>query len=238
MSSQVSPKTAEAELVPAVVEDGKPAVVATSAPVEQPVVETKPEPVASEPVAAESVAAEPVAAESVPAEPVVKTTAEPAAESAAKPASTKEGGAEKPPTPTRRSVSFDKAAKTHDGSPLSKFFSELPSVFEAAGYTEMWGIELQESETHVQTSIVLEKFLRANNKDVAKAKAQLIEALKWRKTMQPQKLLEDTEFDNAKFGSLGYVTTHTTASGAKEVITWNIYGAVKSVKKTFSDIPE
>ncbi|PQE28531.1 phosphatidylinositol transfer sfh5 protein [Rutstroemia sp. NJR-2017a WRK4] len=218
MSSQVSPKTVTVEPVRAAVEDAKPAVVTSSAPVEPPVVETISEPVA--------------------AEPDTKTTAEPAAESAAKPESAKEGGAENPPTPTRRSVSFDKAAKTHDGSPLSKFFSELPSVFEATEWREMWGIELQESETHVQTSIVLEKFLRANNKDVAKSKAQLIEALKWRKKTQPGKLLDDKSFDNAKFGKLGYVTTHTTASGAKEVITWNIYGAVKSVKNTFSDIAE
>src|SRR4051812_32529919 len=90
------------------------------------------------------------------------------------------------------------------GSPLSKLFTELPSIIEEAGYKEMWGVELSE-ESHIPTSIVLEKFLRANTKDVTKAKAHLIEALKWRKKMQPMDLLANTEFDVAKFGGLGFV---------------------------------
>jgi hypothetical protein len=66
------------------------------------------------------------------------------------------------------------------GTPLSKLFAELPSVIADAQYTEMWGVELTNS-FDVPTSIVLEKFLRANTQDVAKAKAQLSGALKWRK---------------------------------------------------------
>lgn len=160
------------------------------------------------------------------------------AEATASLESTREADVEKAHSTSQPSVSFDKDTKIHDGSPLSKFFSELPTIFEAAGHNEMWGITLDPSETHVQTSIVLEKFLRANTKDVSKAKAQLIEALKWRKTMQPQKLLEDTKFDKVKFGNLGYVTSYSTSEGHKEVVTWNIYGAVKDVKQTFSDVPE
>ncbi|ESZ95580.1 hypothetical protein SBOR_4060 [Sclerotinia borealis F-4128] len=151
--------------------------------------------------------------------------------------STKEADIEKAPS-SQNSVSFDKSTKTHDGSQLSKFYSELPAILEAAGHSEMWGIILDPSETHVQTSIVLEKFLRANTKDISKAKAQLIEALKWRKAMQPQKLLEEINFDRVKFGNLGYVTSYPTSDGGEEIITWNVYGAVKDVKKTFGDVPE
>ena len=102
----------------------------------------------------------------------------------------------------------------------------------------MWGVELS-TESHAPSSIVLEKFLRANTKDVAKAKAQLIEALKWRKKMNPVKLLEETAFDASKFGGLGYVTVYPQAEGkVKEIITWNIYGGVKDIKGTFGNVEE
>ena len=125
-------------------------------------------------------------------------------------------------------------------TPLAKLFSELPEIIQEAGHGEMWGVELQD-ETHVPTSIVLEKFLRANVhekvKDVAKAKAQLTEALKWRKKMDPINLMNETEFDAAKFGGLGYVTVYPQKDG-KEVVTWNIYGAVKDKKATFGNVEE
>jgi hypothetical protein len=102
----------------------------------------------------------------------------------------------------------------------------------------MWGVTLSE-DSHVPTTIVLEKFLRANTKDVAKAKVQLIEALKWRKKIQPQELLASTEFDAMKFGGLGYVTTYPkSAAHKKEIVTWNIYGAVKDNKATFGNVEE
>jgi phosphatidylinositol transfer protein SFH5 len=123
-------------------------------------------------------------------------------------------------------------------TPISKLSKELPSIIEEADYKEMWGITLID-ESHVPTSIVLEKFLRANDKDVVKAKAQLIDALKWRKTMNPLQILSDVEFDRAKFGNLGYVTSYKRADGqGKEIITWNIYGGVKELKATFGDVKE
>ncbi len=122
-------------------------------------------------------------------------------------------------------------------SPLAKLFEELPSIIKEADHNEMWGVTLAD-ESHVPTTIVLEKFLRANTKDVSKAKAQLIEALKWRKRMEPAKLLE-AEYSSADFGDLGYVTTYQAADGGpKEIITWNIYGAVRDIKATFGDVQE
>lgn len=122
---------------------------------------------------------------------------------------------------------------------LSSFFDELPAVLKESDHNEMWGVELQTSPDHVPTSIILTKFLRANGKDILKAKAQLIAALKWRKSMQPLKLFEDSEFSEAKFGGLGYVTTYTNIDGkSKEVVTWNIYGAVKDSKLTFGNVEE
>ncbi|QSZ33750.1 hypothetical protein DSL72_005321 [Monilinia vaccinii-corymbosi] len=201
------------------VEDPKPTIEPTSQIAAEQSKSTTTEPSTTNPVTAESTT-------KVPQEAAVKRVP------------TNATDAETAPANSQRPVSIDKGTKTHDSSPLSRLFSELPTIFEAAGHNEMWGIVLDLSETHVQTSIVLEKFLRANAKDVPKAKAQLIEALKWRKTMQPQKLLEGTEFDKVKFGNLGYVTSYPISEGRKEVVTWNIYGAVKDVKKTFSDVPE
>jgi hypothetical protein len=122
-------------------------------------------------------------------------------------------------------------------TPLAKLFKDLPTIIKEADHNEMWGVTLA-GESHVPTSIVLEKFLRANANDVSKAKAQLIEALAWRKRMEPSKLIE-TEYDSAKFGDLGYVTTYQLADRkGKEIITWNIYGAVKDIKATFGDVEE
>ena len=123
-------------------------------------------------------------------------------------------------------------------TPMTRLLSELPDIIEQTGHTEMWGVELKDAD-HVPTIIVLEKFLRANNKDTTKAKAQLTEALNWRKKMDPLKLLAEREFDSEKFGNLGYVTVYeTTEKHGKEIVTWNIYGAVKDKQKTFGDVEE
>lgn len=128
---------------------------------------------------------------------------------------------------------------SHAATPLSELFAELPQILQDADYREMWGVELTDT-SNVPTTIVLQKFLPANNNDVTKTKTQLISALKWRKEMQPLKLLADIEFDKQKFGDLGFVTTYEskTSDGKKEIITWNIYGAVKDIKGTFGDVDE
>jgi hypothetical protein len=142
------------------------------------------------------------------------------------------------PSAPAASSQAERDASSSSKTPLSRLLEELPNVVKEAEYQEIWGIQLADS-THVPTTIVLEKFLRANAKDVPKAKAQLIEALKWRKKMQPIKLLAETEFDSAKFGGLGYVTTYPKSeTHGKEIVTWNIYGAVKDNKATFGNVEE
>jgi len=187
----------------------------------------------------------PVAPEAVQEEeprtaPVVETeiastpTPEVAAVAAAAPAATVEDK-EKDVPAAAATVAAAEAATT---TPLAQFFHELPSILTATGYNEMWGITLTDS-THVPTSIVLEKFLRANSNDVGKAGAQLISALEWRKKIQPLKLLDEVEFSEKKFGGLGFVTAYDGKDGkGKEVVTWNIYGAVKDNKETFGDVEE
>lgn len=121
---------------------------------------------------------------------------------------------------------------------LAHLFKYLPQIVVEAGHHEMWGVELLHSKD-IPTTIVLEKFLRANNQDVEKARQQLISALKWRKEMQPAKLVAETRFDQTKYGGLGYVTVYPkTENHAKEIVTWNIYGAVKDKQATFGNVKE
>lgn len=74
--------------------------------------------------------------------------------------------------------------------------------------------------------------------DLPKAKTQLTEALKWRKSYNPL-AAKDEVFDASKFSGLGYVTTIKGAKETKneeDVATFNIYGAAaKDPKKTFGD---
>ena len=128
--------------------------------------------------------------------------------------------------------------KKQVATPLEQLLADLPAIIKEADHGEIWGVTLKDA-SHVPTTIVLEKFLRANSKDVTKAKAQLTEALQWRKKMDPVKLLNDVEFDKSKFGDLGYVTVYPkTDAHAKEIVTWNIYGAVKDNKATFGNVEE
>lgn len=146
-----------------------------------------------------------------------------------------------PVKPAQDVPTLTKIASIPEETHLSEFFALLPGITKDADHTEMWGVELKADANHVPTSIVLEKFLRANKQDMSKAKTQLIDALNWRRETQPAKLLAETEFDNEKFGNLGYVTVHEPClkySSPKEVITWNVYGAVKDKKKTFGDVDE
>lgn len=89
------------------------------------------------------------------------------------------------------------------------------------------------------TFVILQKFLRANEGDLTKAKSQLLEALKWRKSYNPLAAKEEV-FSKDKFGGLGYVTKVKGAkesSKAEDVVTFNIYGAAaKDPKKTFGDL--
>lgn len=220
---------AEASPAPAV-EDSKPTTAEVPAQT-TPVVEAEPTPETAPETAPE--AAPEATPEATPATAAEPTPEQPAAADAA-PAV---GGAETAPAEEAAAPS-DAPAEAAPSTPLSKLFAELKSITAEAEYQEMWGVELSD-EQHVPSTIVLEKFLRANNKDVAKAKAQLIEALKWRKRLQPAQLLANTEFDAAKFGGLGYVTVYPKSeTHEKEIVTWNIYGAVKDNKATFGNIEE
>lgn len=116
---------------------------------------------------------------------------------------------------------------------LDELYVLLPTILMDAEHGEMWGVQLDASTTHVPTTIVLQKFLRANSHNLEKTKNQLTDALKWRKKMDPVALVDSGEYSKEKFGGLGYVTTY-----GRDILTWNIYGAVKDLKATFGDVQE
>ena len=141
--------------------------------------------------------------------------------------------------PQSKATATAAPAATKGEASLAKFSSCLPEIVKAADYGEMWGVDLvaEAPAKHVPTTVVLQKFLRANNGDTAPAAKQLTDALKWRKEMDIVNLVK-RDFDEKKFGGLGYVTVHSDADGKETVITWNVYGVVKDNKATFGDAQE
>lgn len=121
-------------------------------------------------------------------------------------------------------------------SPLHKLLTDLPSILKDADYDEVYGLTIGGSNTF-HTKLILQKFLRANANDLAKAKEQLLATLKWRKEYQPLKAVEES-FSKEKFGGLGHVIQADDVPGEpdkKAIVTFNLYGAVKDNKATFGD---
>ncbi|KAF8427742.1 hypothetical protein EV426DRAFT_366501 [Tirmania nivea] len=119
--------------------------------------------------------------------------------------------------------------------PLAQFQSRLPELLETAGHDHIWGITLSADEPiPFHTTLVLQKFLRANCNNIDAAYTQLLETLKWRKAYKPMAACEE-EFSETKFGGLGYIMKTQTKDGEK-IVTYNIYGACKEPKRTFGDL--
>ena len=123
----------------------------------------------------------------------------------------------------------------------SKAISPLQSLWTAAqthAHNEVWGVKLADPATHVPSQIILQKYLNANDGDVMRAKEQLNNTLDFRAKTHPIELVQK-HFSNDKFAGLGYITSYadtTSTPGTKEVFTWNLYGGVKDVQKSFGDL--
>jgi hypothetical protein len=123
--------------------------------------------------------------------------------------------------------------------PISLFLKELPTLLESTGYNEVFGITLDPAGPF-HTKLILQKFLRANANDVAKAKEQLKGTLTWRKEFKPLEAVQET-FPKDRFGGLGYIITLEGVPGSEnktDICTFNVYGAVKSNQQTFGNIDE
>lgn len=121
--------------------------------------------------------------------------------------------------------------------PLTKFYDLFEGLVKQAEHSEVYGIQLTKSNPF-HTKLILQKFLRANQNDLDKAKQQLLETLKWRKEFDPVKAMSES-FNKARFGGLGYVLEVEgvpESKNAKDIATFNIYGAVKDKKQTFGEL--
>jgi hypothetical protein len=206
------------------------APVATAAPVVAPAATAETTPATEPTKAAEpATVAEPApAVETAPAAdttPVVVPT--PAAEPA--PAATVDPATTTGPT-------WPETAADH---PLTRFYDAFEELVKQAEHSEIFGIELSKSDAF-HTKLILQKFLRANQNDVDKAKQQLLETLRWRKEFNPVKAAGES-VDKAKFDGLGYIIEVEGVPGSdnkKDVVTFNVYGAVKDNKATFGNLDE
>lgn len=142
-------------------------------------------------------------------------------------------GAQTQPTSGAPSAQQSDTTPTTDekqaGTPLTQLTTRLPNILLEADYDEVYGVHLSASENPVpfSTTLILQKFLRANADNVDAAAAQLLETLKWRKTFQPLKLLENQAFSQTKFSGLGYVTElgnvpESVRPEGKEIVTFNV----------------
>lgn len=121
--------------------------------------------------------------------------------------------------------------------PLTKFFESVGALTEEADHSEIWGITLSPSNAF-HTKLILQKYLRANANDLTKAKEQLLETLKWRKQFDPVAAASAT-YDKDRFEGLGYILEVEgvpESVNKKDIVTFNVYGAVKDNAKTFGDI--
>ena len=158
------------------------------------------------------------------------------------PAADKAKAPDAPPTAAVgvKTAAATPAAAAASGTPLQ----QLWAAAQASGHPEIWGVTLADPGAHVPTQIVLQKYLNANDGDVARARDQLTKTLEWRAKTRPLDLVARA-FNRTKFGGLGYVTDYA-APGAdvlaepdrREVFTWNIYGGVKDIEETFGVLDE
>lgn len=135
-----------------------------------------------------------------------------------------------PETETNKSVApaAEEAAPPKPKTPFEEFDAKLPEILKEVGHDEMWGVKLvSPASSHVPTGIVIQKFLNANEGNLAPALDQFTGALKFRKEKKPLELVAQT-FSAHKFADLGAVTVYPVKDSAlPEVFTWNLYGNVK-----------
>ena len=143
------------------------------------------------------------------------------------------------PEPSSTTSTTPTWPETPQDHPLTKFFTLVPSIIDEAAYAEVYGVTLSPTSPF-HTKLILQKFLRANQGDLEKAKQQLLETLKWRKEFDPKKAVDET-FAKERFEGLGFVmqiegVPESVNANGKDVVTFNIYGAVKDNKATFGDL--
>ncbi|KAI8378257.1 CRAL-TRIO domain-containing protein [Choanephora cucurbitarum] len=112
----------------------------------------------------------------------------------------------------------------------------LPDILtESLGSNEvytLWGVPLDKNADDDRIKVVLVKFLRARNLDIAAAKTMLINTLRWRKEFSADTLLDETFDEKVYNDSLGLL--YKTDKEGRPV-TYNFYGDLDQ-EAVFGDI--
>ncbi|KAJ2400815.1 Non-classical phosphatidylinositol transfer protein (PITP), partial [Coemansia sp. RSA 2530] len=123
---------------------------------------------------------------------------------------------------------------------ISQLRELLPQAIEDAGKLSsepvdpaIWGVPLLsvDKERDLRVDVILHKFLKARNGDIAQAQQMLTNTLKWRAEFKISGIL-DEEFPEDVFGKVGYV--HGT-DGEGRPVTYNFYGSLDN-KQVFGDL--
>ena len=179
-------------------------------------------------------ATEAKADEAKPAEEDKKDVAKGDGETETKPAADEAAAAtEKEPAAAAKEAAPKK-------TPFEEFDAKVADILKEVDHDEMWGVKLvTPASSHVPTQIVIQKFLNANDGDLAKSIDQFKGALKFRKEKKPLELIKKS-FSAAKFADLGAVTVYPVKdSSVPEVFTWNLYGNVKGkMDEVFTPLDE
>lgn len=122
---------------------------------------------------------------------------------------------------------------------LKKLIDELPQILQETGdssYDEIYGYRINKSglkhvHDEIRNEIVL-KFLIAEEYKFEEARTRLINTFKWRKKFQPLLAAYSERFDK-ELDDLGVITKYDGTDDNLHVVTWNLYGNLKSPKKLF-----
>ncbi|KAK6459523.1 CRAL-TRIO domain-containing protein [Scheffersomyces xylosifermentans] len=124
-------------------------------------------------------------------------------------------------------------------SKLAKLIESIPSIVEKVtnNYDEIFGYRINvDSEEYVNIPVrneILLKFLAADEYDLDLSTKRLIKTLNWRNKFQPLSAAFVETFD-AELDKLGVITDLKPAAKENlQVVTWNLYGNLKSPKKLF-----
>lgn len=122
---------------------------------------------------------------------------------------------------------------------LGQIIAAIPAILakiDNKSYDEIFGYRINiDTEEHVDVPIrneILLKFLIANEYDVSITKQKLINSLNWRNKFQPLSAAYDETYE-AELNDLGVLTKFENGNNNLKVVTWNLYGNLKSLKKLF-----
>lgn len=122
---------------------------------------------------------------------------------------------------------------------LQKIIDELPHILEDTNeptYDEIFGYRINKSglkyvDDSVRNEILL-KFLAADEYNYEAARKRLVDTFNWRSKFQPLLAAYNEKFDG-ELDRLGVISTYDQTKDNLHVVTWNLYGNLKSPQKLF-----